>query len=104
MQQYIMFSIGKTHEKNFSGPNFWVKTGQNRAWSLVFCHFLKFGSLVFLDIALDCSLGQCLTSSRDEISKKKKKEKKLFASWNTGNTEYKWCDKYLNKLRTIMDL
>ena len=31
-----------------------------------FCHFLKFASLVFLDIAQDCSLGQCLTSSRAE--------------------------------------
>ena len=31
-----------------------------------FCHFLKVASLVFLDIAQDCSLGQCLTSSRAE--------------------------------------
>ena len=29
---------------------------------------------------------------------------KLFTSWNTGNTEDKWSDKYLNKLRIIMDL
>ena len=27
--------------------------------------------LVFLDIAQDCSLGQCLSSSKAEISKKK---------------------------------
>ena len=32
---------------------------------------LKFESLVFLDIAQDCSLEQCQTSSRAEISKKK---------------------------------
>ena len=31
---------------------------------------------IFLDIAQDCSLGQCLTSSRAETSKKKKKKKK----------------------------
>ena len=36
-----------------------------------FCHFLKVTSLVFLDIAQDCSLGQSLTSSRAETSKKK---------------------------------
>ena len=29
---------------------------------------------IFLDIAQDCSLGQCLTSSRAETSKKKKKK------------------------------
>ena len=29
--------------------------------------------LVFLDIAQDCSLGQCLSSSKAEITKKKKK-------------------------------
>ena len=30
---------------------------------------------IFLDIAQDCSLGQCLTSSTAETSKKKKKKK-----------------------------
>ena len=49
MQQYITFSIGKTHEKDFLGPNFQVKAGQNRARSLVFCHFIKFDSLVLLE-------------------------------------------------------
>ena len=34
-----------------------------------FCDVLKVASLVFLDIAQDCSLGQCLTSSRAETSK-----------------------------------
>ena len=31
---------------------------------------LKFASLLFLDIAQDSSLGQCLASSRAETSKK----------------------------------
>ena len=45
-------------------------TDQNQAQKLVsFCHFLKFGSLFSLDIAQDCSLGQCLTSSRVKTSK-----------------------------------
>ena len=35
-----------------------------------FCNFLKVALLVFIDIAQDCSLGQCLTSSRAETSKK----------------------------------
>ena len=34
--------------------------------------------LVFLDIAQDCSLGQCLSSSKPEISKKKKKIESKF--------------------------
>ena len=33
-----------------------------------FCYFLKVVSLVSIDIAQDCSLGQCLTSSRAETS------------------------------------
>ena len=37
---------------------------------LVFCDFLKVALLVFFDIAQDCSLGQCLTSSRAKTSKK----------------------------------
>ena len=37
---------------------------------LGFCHFLKFGSLVFLEIAYNDSLQQCLTSSRDKTYKK----------------------------------
>ena len=32
-------------------------------------HFLKFASFVFLDNAQDCSLEQCLTSSRAQILK-----------------------------------
>ena len=36
-----------------------------------FCHYLKFGSLVFLEIAYNDSLQQCLTSSRGEIYEKK---------------------------------
>ena len=41
-----------------------------------FCHFPKVASLVFLEIAQDCSLGQCLISSKAGTSKKKKKQKK----------------------------
>ena len=39
-----------------------------------FCHFLEFGSEVFLEIAYDDSLRQCLTSSRVvELEQTKKK-------------------------------
>ena len=54
--------------KKISGTPNWVR-------NCGFCHFLKVASLVFLDIAQDCSLGQCLTSSRAETSKKKVKKK-----------------------------
>ena len=42
---------------------FWYCTWRN----LVFWHFLKFGSLVFLEIAYIDSLQQCLTCSRGKI-------------------------------------
>ena len=38
---------------------------------LVFCHFLKFGPLVFLKIAQDDSLEQCLATSRGKTHEKK---------------------------------
>ena len=38
--------------------------GANCVQNQDFCHFLKAISLVFLDIAQDCSLRQCLRSSR----------------------------------------
>ena len=44
----------------------WAKWAKIRDFFVIF----YFGSLVFLDIAQDCSLGQCLTSSRAENSKK----------------------------------
>ena len=40
---------------------------QNQAQNQVFGHFLKFGSLVFLEIAYNDSLLQCLTSRRDKV-------------------------------------
>ena len=49
----------RTHEKNWRS-----KIGPKIS------HFLKFASIVFLDIAQNCILGQSLTSSRPEASKK----------------------------------
>ena len=37
---------------------------------LAFYHFLKFGSIVFLEFTYSDSLQQCLTSSRSKIYKK----------------------------------
>ena len=42
----------------------------NQAQNEVFCHFLEFGSLVFLDIAYNDSLKQCLTSSKCKTHEK----------------------------------
>ena len=47
LQLCLTSSRGKTYENNFEGPNL-GQTDQNRARNLVFCHFLKFGPLVFL--------------------------------------------------------
>ena len=59
LQQCLTFSGGKTQEKNFWFLIWdkWPEIGPK----LGFLPFLtKFGSLVFLDSALDCSLGQGL--------------------------------------------
>ena len=45
--------------------------GQNRVQNYIFCHFLKFGSLVVLEIAYSDSLQQCITSSKDKTYEKK---------------------------------
>ena len=45
--------------------------GQNRAQNKVFCYFLKFDSLVFLEIAYNDSLQQCLISNRSKFHEKK---------------------------------
>ena len=49
-----------------------MKKSQNIMKMIVgfFCHFLKFGSLVFLEIAYNDSVKQCVTSSRGKIHKK----------------------------------
>ena len=55
--------------KNFLGPKF----GPNPpklGLKLGFCCFLRFGSLVFLGIAYNGSLQQCLTSRRSKTHKK----------------------------------
>ena len=64
----------KTNEKHFWGPK-WPKSGQKLGG--FFCHFLKFGSLVFLEIAYSDSLEQCLTFSRGKIHQKKNLEPKF---------------------------
>ena len=83
----------KIHEKNFVNPKFGQRCQNcvkkklllpfsrmmrtpNWVRNKGFCHFFKVASSLFLDIAQDCSFGQCLTSSRAETSKKKKKKKK----------------------------
>ena len=55
--------------------------GGRRVQNKGFSHFFKVASLVFLDIAQDCSLGQCLTSSRDKTSKK------IFVAQMEGSTQ-----------------
>ena len=56
-------------EKKIGGSNF-GQVDQNRARNWISCHFLKFGSLVFLEIAYNDSLQQFLTFSRSKICEK----------------------------------
>ena len=65
MEQCLTTARGKTWNKN-------LRAKQAKSWTKIsfFCHFFKFGSLVFLDITQDFSLGQCVASSRAETSNK----------------------------------
>ena len=74
MEPFLTTSRGKTHKKNWRGPKL--------SEISFFLHFLKFASLIFLVIAQDFSLGQCLTSGGAEASKKKKKKKKTGSNWD----------------------
>ena len=56
-------------EKKVGGPNF-GQVDQNRARNWISCDFLKFGSVVFLEIAYNDSLQQFLTFSRSKICEK----------------------------------
>ena len=59
MEHCLTTSRGKTHEKNFRGPKLGPKLG-----------FLPFSQGCII-IAQDCSLKQCLITSRAETSLKK---------------------------------
>ena len=73
LQQRLTSSKGKTHKK-ILGTKLWSKRPKIRPKiSFFFCHFLKFVSLVFLEIAHNDSLQQGLKSSRYKIHEKKKK-------------------------------
>ena len=56
-------------KKKFDSRNL-GQIGKNQVQNKVFSHSLKFGSLVFLDVAYNDSLQQCLTSSRGKIHEK----------------------------------
>ena len=55
--------------KKIFGPNLDQK-GQKWTQNLVFCHFLKLSSLVFLEIVYNHSLQHCIISSRSKTYKK----------------------------------
>ena len=56
-------------KKKIGSPNL-GPVSLNQAQKEVFCHFIEFGSYVFLAIAYNDSLRQCLTSSRGKIQGK----------------------------------
>ena len=53
------------------GAQIWVNQAKIRSKIRFFCHFLKFLSLVFLYIAEDDNLEQCVTANRGKIHEKK---------------------------------
>ena len=65
LEQCIISSRGLTHNKNL-GDQIWAKIGSKSSF---FGHFLKLGSLAFLQIAQYDSLEQCLDTSRGKTHK-----------------------------------
>ena len=61
--QCLTSSGGKTDEKSLEAQT-WATQAKIGAEISFLVHFLRFGLLVFFDIAQDCSLEQCLMSSR----------------------------------------
>ena len=57
-------------KKKFWGPKFGAKGSKSGLKLGFFCQFLRFDSLVFLEIAYKDSLQQCITSSRGKTHKK----------------------------------
>ena len=76
LQQCVGFITGKIHKKVF-GAQLWAKEAKIRSKTRFFCHLLQFGLLVYLEIAYNDSLQQCITSSRGKTHEKKKFGKKF---------------------------
>ena len=68
--QRCLTSNTDKYTKKIYGPKFGSKVPK-LVLKLGFCHFLKFGSLDFLEIAYNDSLEQCLNTSRGKTGKKK---------------------------------
>ena len=72
---YIVTDEARFLKKKF-GPKFGSK-GSRSGPKLGFSYFLKFGSLVFLEITYNDRLQQCLTSRRGKTHEKKNSETKF---------------------------
>ena len=66
--------------KNFCSPNL-DPTGLNQVKNEVFLHFIKFGQLVFLELAHNDTLQQYLTSSRGKRHKTNSGASNLGQNW-----------------------
>ena len=64
LHQCLTSGRGKVHKKNLERPKFGVKELKSCLKLGFFCHFFKFGSLVFLEIAYSDSFQPFITSSR----------------------------------------
>ena len=70
LQQCITSGTDKIYKKKEKfGPTFGPKRAKIRPKTRFFGHFLKFDSLVYLEVAYNDSLQQFLTSSRDKTRK-----------------------------------
>ena len=76
LQQCVGFITGKIHKKVF-GAQLWAKEAKIRSKTRFFCHLLQFGLLVYLEIAYNDSLQQCIASSRGKTHEKKNLERNL---------------------------
>ena len=69
LQQYLTYGRVKFLKKIF-GPKFWSKGPKSLLKLGFFYHFLKFGILVFHEIAYNHNLQQFLTRSRGKVYEK----------------------------------
>ena len=73
-------------KKIFRNPNLGL-TGLNQVQNEVFRHFLEFELLVFLEIAYNCRLQQCLTSNVGQS------QVEIFENQNLVPNEPNWSPK-----------
>ena len=73
---YLVTDESRFFEEKFGVPNLGT-AGLSQAQNAVFCHFVEFGSYIFLEVTWNDSLRQFLTSSSGKTHEKKFRDPNL---------------------------